>query len=31
MIYFLLPNIINPLLIDFLEIKTNVNNVIISK
>ena len=31
MSYFLLPNIINPLLTDFLEIKTNVNNVIISK
>ena len=31
MSYFLLPNIINPLLINYLEIKTQTNNIIISK
>ena len=31
MSYFLLPNIINPLLINYLEVKTQTNNIIISK
>ena len=31
MSYFLLPNIINPLLINYLEVKTQANNIIISK